>query len=42
MQLGVLNKIDQDLKNSNSNRNSENALDDNIEENDNVNFPNNY
>jgi len=42
MQLGVLNKIDQGLKNSNSNRNSENALDDNIEENDNVNFPNNF
>ena len=41
MQLGVLNKIDQDLKNSKSN-NSNSSTDENIEENNDVKFVNNF
>ena len=41
MQLGVLNKIDQDLKNS-RNTNSNSSTDENFEENNDVKFVNNF
>ena len=42
MQLGVLNKIDQDLKNSRDNGSSKNCTDDNFKENVDVKFTNNF
>lgn len=42
MQLGVLNRIDQDLKNSRNNNNSNSSNDENFEENNNVKFANNF
>ncbi|MAC61423.1 MAG: hypothetical protein CMN37_05995 [SAR116 cluster bacterium] len=42
MQLGVLNKIDQDLKNSRNNTNSKSTSDDNFEENNDVKFTKNF
>ena len=41
MQLGVLNKIDQDLKNSRNN-NSSSSTDENFKENNDVKFVNNF
>ena len=42
MQLGVLNKIDQDLKNSRNKSNAQNSSDDSFEENNDVKFTNNF
>ena len=42
MQLGVLNKIDQDLKNSRNNANNQSSNDDNFEESNEVKFTNNF
>ena len=42
MQLGVLNKIDQDLKNSRDNSNAQSSTDDIFEENNDVKFTNNF
>ena len=42
MQLGMLNKIDQDLNNSRSNNNNQNSPNEDSQEGNNFNYPKNY
>ena len=42
MQLGMLNKIDQDLNNSRSNNNNQNLPNEDSQEGNNFNYPNNF